>query len=235
MISKQRFIRIKNVKRGLTEMKKNIKKIAAFMLAVIMVFGLMGVVTYASELDPVVTVYITKTNFSAGGYDFEHGEYIPSEYQGLSDTPADSTKFSDDLFAVEVHLNQINTTSTRAVYDSTYSGALNALDVIIAALQSKGKNVYGGWDTYNDGGYITGFDGDGSSNYSYYEMYYDDFSESWFRHYTGMNWQFAYNTVEDGILTESNVYGTSVTNLFDGMHIVFDLSFYNMFYPAPVS
>lgn len=213
-------------------MKKNIKKLAALMLAVIMAFGLMGVITYASEDDPVVTVYITRTNFSAGGYDFDDGEYIPSEYEGLSPTPAYITRYSDDLFAIDVHLNQINTTATRAVYNSGYSGALNALDVIIAALQAKGKNVNGGWDSYNGGGYITGFDGDDSSNYFYYEDYYDDISESWFRHYTGMNWQFAYNTVEDGILTESNVYGTSVTNLFDGMHIVFDLSFYNMFYPA---
>ena len=214
--------------------KKIIRKYAAMLLATIMVFGVMGVVTYATEDDPVVTVYFTKHNFTSGGYDFEEQEPIYSYYIGTSPAPTYASRFSDDLFAVPVHINQINTSVTKQVYNSNYSGSLNALDVIIAALQSEGRIVHGGWDSYNQpaGGYITDFDDDGSTDYYGYVIYPDDISGEDFYLYTGTNWQFAYNTSVNGTLVESNTYGTNVTNLFDGMVIVFDLSYYSMYYPV---
>ena len=216
-------------------MKKiKIKRFTAVLLAVIMMFGVMGITAYASEDDPVVTVYFTKHNFTSGGYDFEEGEPIYSYYIGTSPAPTYQTRFSDDLFSVQVHINQINLTDTRSVYNSGYTGAKNALDVIIAALQSESRVVHGGWDLYSDpqGGYITGFDDDGSTDYYGYVIYPDDISGEDFYLYTGTNWQFAYNTSVNGTLVESDTYGTNVTNLFDGMVIVFDLSYYSMYYPV---
>ena len=209
---------------------KKTKKVLAVLLAVVMMFGVMGVTTFASEEDPVVTVYFTRNNFSAGGYNFTTGNYIPSVYQGAQTTPSATTKFAEDLFMVQVHVNQVDTSVTKGYYNADYTGSKNALDVVIKALLDKGRTPYGGWDAYNGGGYLGGFLSDGSTDYLGSEEY-EGPDGNWYYKYEGTNWQFAMNSENSNTLVESSSYATSITNLFDGMVIVFDLSYYEMYYP----
>lgn len=213
-------------------MKKVSKKVISLVVAVIMVFSVMSVTAFASSTDPEITVYFTTGNFTSGDYNFVQDVPIPSTHNGTSPAPDSSTAFATDLYSVTVNLSDVNTTVTRAIYDTEgeYTGGKNALDVIITALISKGRSPYGGWDSYNSpaGGYITGFANDGSTNYYGYTVY--NYNNHTYYHYTGTNWQIAYNTSVGGNLTASSVYGTSITNLFDGMVIVFDLSAYDMYY-----
>jgi hypothetical protein len=218
-------------------MKKTSRKALSLFLAVLMLCSIMSVTAFASPTDPEITVYFTRGNFTPGGYDFANETYLPSVYQGTSPTPAASTAFANDLFAVTVSLSSIDTTATRAVYASSgqYTGNINALDVIITALIAKSRSPYGGWDSWSSpaGGYISGFLNDGSTSYNGYTIYEDEGTGNTYYHYTGTNWQIAYNTTFGGNLSAASVYGSSITNLFDGMVIVFDLSDYDMYYLAP--
>ncbi len=214
---------------------KNFKKLLSICLVIVMLCGVMSIDVFAHSDTDVYTVYFTRGNFTTGGYDFDTDTYIASTYQGTSPTPASSTAFASDLFPVTVTRSSINTTTTRAIYapNSECTGDINVLDVILTALISKGRTPYGGWDSYNtpNGGYITGFDDDGSTDYYGYEEYVAPNGDLYYK-YTGTNWQIAYNTSVNGTLSAASTYGTSITDLFNGMVIVFDLSDYEMYYPA---
>jgi hypothetical protein len=211
-------------------MKKTSRKALSLFLAVLMLCSIMSVTAFASPTDPEITVYFTRGNFTTGGYDFANDTYIPSVYQGTSPAPDSSTAFASDMFVTTVKLSEINTTFTRSVYSAptSFTANPNALDVIITAINKFSRTPYGNWDSYNYGGYIEGFLADGSTDYYGYTEYY--YGSHLYYNYTGTNWQIAYNTTIGGNLYASSVYGTGVTNLFDGMVIVFDLSTYNMYY-----
>lgn len=213
-------------------MKKTSRKALSLFLAVLMLCSIMSISAFATSDDPEITVYFTTGNFSSGGYNFITDTAIDSVYQGNSPTPATSTAFSNDLFAVTLNVSDIDTTATRVYYNAptSFTGNPNVLDVVIQVLIDAGRTPYGGWDSYNtpNGGYLTGFANDGSTNYYGYTEYH--YNGHLYYHYTGTNWQIAYNTTSGGTLYATSTYATSITNLFDGMHIVVDLSDYDMYY-----
>lgn len=218
-------------------MKKTSRKALSLFLAVLMLCSIMSVTAFASPTDPEITVYFTSGNFTTGGYHFDpnyDNEYfIPSTYQGTSPIPATSTAFASDLYSVTLNLSDVDTDVTRLFYSAptSFTDNPNVLDVIIQALLEGDRTPYGGWDSY--GGALYGFNDDGSTSYYGYvnEIHYGRN----YRHYTGTNWQIAYNTTSGGTIVAASTYGTGETNLFDGMHIVFDLSAYDMYYYYPTT
>ena len=216
-------------------MKKSIKKVLSLALVLVMLCSMMSISAFAYSDDDEYTVYFTEDLFDTGSYNFTNDTYTDSSYIGTN-PPSSTSAFSSDLMEVTVRRGDIDTVATRAIYApyGEYTGDINVLDVILTALLDNSRTPYGGWDTYNNGGAIYGFGGDGSTDYfGYVEEIHN---AKLYRKYTGTNWQIAYNTYDDGPLAASSVYGSSVTNLFHGMDIVFDLSNYTMYYlmgPAP--
>lgn len=224
---------------------KSMKKLFAVVLAVVMLFGVMSVSTFASTEDPEVTVYFTTNMFTAGGYVDGQGPVVQTYRSNLD--PQYHTNTGFDYQGIKVKRSEIlaNLTTIRSTYaPSGYSSDPNVLDAIVRALQSQldeeNEPIYTiecGWDSYNtpNGGYINSYSPDGEP--VYYSTYQVQKTETvggvpvttTYNVYSGYGLRYAFGPV--GNISEPTYYA-SYYDIYDGMVIVVDYSYYQFFYPA---
>lgn len=207
---------------------KHVKKIVSLVLALVMALSL-NVTTFAAENTAaladtdMVTVYFTKNTFTEGGLTGYQ------EYTG-GNSPA-ATSYNTDLVAdcaITLSVSEINQYMNRSVYKSDYTGNLNVLDAIIAALRKQNSSIAisGGWDSYTtpNGGYINSA---GTVVPTYGETRTATVDGVSYTVYTGYGYNIA--CTQDGVLRELDYYGTEY-DLTAGMKIVFDYGYYEIYW-----
>jgi len=222
-------------------MFKKFKKLAALILTVVMVFGVMSISAYASATDPEVTVYVTTNMFETGEYDdVNHCPVI----QTFKKTESPSNHLMTGYTPITVKVSDLTTyglSSIRSYYNSSFTGNANVLDAIIYALIGKGQTVYCGWDSFTspNGGYINSFYNDGIPAYNdpaYNVPKVEGGTTVYYTIYSGTGLKVACTQeFEDEdeetyyALDEISEYATRY-ELTDGMDIVIDLSPYVIYY-----
>lgn len=139
------------------------KRILSMVLVVLLLCSMLSISAFASPADPTVTVYITTGMFTQGGY--ANGAPVIQTYK-TNENPANH--LMSGYTAITFNMSSINTTSTRAFYNSSLTGPANVLDAIIHAVQVAGQTPSCGWDGswYPYGGYINSFSPDGVPTYN---------------------------------------------------------------------
>lgn len=226
-------------------MKKNIKKVLSLALVLVMLCSMMSISVFAED-DPYVTVYITRGMFTPGGYNPQLHEPKLQEYVG--GIPGSNNYFNGLVLpngqyfsAQTIKISDINAalSAARTCYGGTgLPSTPNVLDAIYVAITMPKVTVegvphdkytpIGGWDTWGNGGYISYFTPDGTTNTDDPDEFYDSTTEVTYDIYSGTGWQIA--CTQNGTLSEISTYGTNYA-LFSGMKIVFDLSYYEIYYP----
>ena len=206
---------------------RNFKKALSLCLVLVMLCSVMSISAFASNDDPYVTVYITEGMFTEGGYDDNAGEPIIQTFM-VGEDPSDY--LMSGYTAISFNRSDINTTTTRAYYNSSLTGSANVLDAIIHALRSKTQTPVCYWDTWNspNGGYVYSFSPDGIPET--YDTEQDTKNGVLYDVYSGTGLKVAF-TQANGTVDEPTNYATNYT-LTDNMVIVLDMSDYVIYYPA---
>ena len=217
---------------------KKTRKLFAAILAVVMLFSIMSISTYASPEDPEVTVYFTTNMFSPGGYVDGVGPVISTYRSDYDPQEHSNTGFS--YLGIKVKRSEIlaNLASIRGEYaPAGYTSNPNILDAVIFALKDNNYTVSCGWDSYNtpNGGYINSYSPNGVA--VTYPTYMDTKTETIggvevetdYYVYSGIGIRYAFGT--NGNITEPSLYATNY-EISDGMEIVVDYSYYQFYYPA---
>lgn len=214
---------------------KNIKRFLSLMLVLAMVFAMSSSVFAAEATSSgTVTVSVTFNKFTKGGMDAE-GNPIEQAYKGGTPTMADANA-NYYILNYEMKIDDIKKLAVDGmVRDSVYNAPaglqVNVLDAIIAAFYN--NNVYdiqGGWDDNPierpAGGYIHYVE---RQNITYNPTRQEVVNGTTYDVYSGTGWNIA--CTQNGELTALSLYGTSY-ELVNGMEIVFDISEYEIYYPA---
>lgn len=214
---------------------KNIKKFLSLMLVLAMVFAMSSSV-FAAEAaaSGTVTVSITYNKFTQGGMDAE-GNPVEQAYKGGTPTMADANA-NYYILNYEMKIDDIKELVVDgmvrdAVYNAPAGLQVNVLDAIIAAFYKHDiYEIQGGWDANPverpAGGYIHYVEG---QNITYNPTRQEVVNGTTYDVYSGTGWNIA--CTQNGALTALSLYGTSY-ELVDGMEIVFDISEYEIYYPA---
>ncbi len=209
-------------------MKKSTKKVLSVILSVMLLCSVMSISVFATENDPFITVYITEDMFTEGGYDTENRTPIIQTYKvGVSPVSHLMPGYS----AITFNRSDINTTTTRAYYNSTLVGNANVLDAIIYALLTENQTPVCYWDTWNspNGGYVYSFSPDGMPD-TYDTEYGVEVDNVLYDIYSGTGLKVAF-TQANGVVDEPALYANNYS-LSDNMVIVLDMSEYLIYYPA---
>lgn len=217
------------------------KRIISMVLVVLLLCSMLSISALATG--PSVTVYFTRGMFSAGGFDTNTYQPIKQHYNG--GIPSANNEFSSILGLSIPPVEIADIPNMNAFYgNGTGLYSPNVLDAIAYVLtETHTQNPddptevftpVGGWDEDGDpeGGYISYFYPDGSTQYNGGTMYQAG-NGAWYFHYTGWGWQIACTQLVNGIPTikEVDEYATQY-GLSDGMVIVFDYSYYDIYYPV---
>lgn len=205
---------------------KHMRKAFSLILAFVMIVSLSVPAFAASTDDAVVTVYVTTGMFTPGGIDAS-GNEVKQTYNGGNpgaNLIDDYEAFPADGLSIGALLEDC-----RDVYGapSTLSDDVNVLDAIIFSLAANGFSCSGGWDTYSqpNGGYISDVAGYPSTcNVSSVAINGVSYTK-----YSGMGWNIAFT--QNGSYVVPALYGNNYV-ITDGMSIVFDYSYYELYYPA---
>ena len=214
---------------------KNIKKFLSLLLVLAMVFAMSSSV-FATEATSsgTVTVSVTYNKFTKGGID-ANGNAVAQAYKGGTPTMADANA-NYYILNYEMSIDDIKELVVDGlIRDSVYNAPaglqVNVLDAIIAAFYNHDVYVIeGGWDANPvegpAGGYIHYVEG---QNITYNPTRQEVVNGITYDVFSGTGWTIA--CTQNGELTALSLYGTSY-ELVDGMEIVFDISEYEIYYPA---
>lgn len=202
---------------------KHMRKALSLLLVLAMVVCFAVPAMAASPEGATVTVYITEGMFTPGGID-DAGNQIFQEYKGGT-IPADAKTATLKVSNLPV----ADLAVLKASYGNpdTTSETVTVLDAIAYALGENNLSYTGGWDTWNtpNGGYISSVSGyTGESNAEEVEI-----GDTLYTKYSGKGWNIAFG--QGDTLTAPEYYGTSY-EVTDGMTIVFDFSYYELYYAA---
>ena len=199
-------------------MKKQMKKVLAITLALVMVFA-MSSVAFAAPTG-YVSVSVTQDNFDTSGAYTGEGDEVTVQGKTITE--------------YEVSIASINQAITNGLKTSTYlpsgvtdpmGGQASVIDAIIIALQNNNiTNIQTGWSSYTPaGGYISNF-----GNYQLTQndvTYFNKNGKKWGLS-TGTGWNIAYTNANDTMVAAST-YASNIA-LTDGMDIIIDVSAYSM-------
>ena len=100
--------------------------------------------------------------------------------------------------------------------------------VLVEGVPQNKYTPVGGWDSWGNGGYISYYTPDGTINADDPDEYYDPITGVTYDIYSGVGWQIA--CTQSGTVSEISQYATNYS-LTSGMVIVFDRSYYEIYYP----
>lgn len=214
---------------------KSMRKFLALAMVLVMVLS-MSVTAFAREpaTSGSVTVYVTQNMFTIGGMD-ANGNVINQAYVGGTPTMTNANPnfyiLNYEMSIAEIEEMVVDGMVRDDVYDAPTGLQTNVLDAIIAAFYKHGVyGIYGGWDANPvegpAGGYIYSVDG---QNLEYNETVQETVNGVTYDVYSGTGWNIA--CTQNGTISAIPLYGTNYP-LVDGMQIVFDVSPYQIYYPA---
>lgn len=214
---------------------RHMRKALSLLLVLAMVVCFAVPAMAASPADATVTVYVTTGMFTKGGINGTTGAQIPQAFSGGDPASHLLTGYTKVTLDIEdITSEQLTTYRGKYNAPTTLSTDVNVLDAVVAALSIRGFTCAGGWDSYStpNGGYISSVSPNGipenhvgtaTINGVNYTKYYG----------TGWNLAFTqYNEETEAFeYVVPKYYGTRYI-VEDGMTIVFDLSAYELYYPA---
>ncbi len=213
---------------------KHIKKFLSLLLVLTMVLAMSSGVFAKKATSGTVKVSITYNMFTKGGLDAA-GEPTQQVYKGGTPTMANVNAnyyiLNYEMSIEDIQELVVDSGVRDAVYNAPAGLQTNVLDAIIAAFYNNNVfDIEGGWDAHPvegpAGGYIHYVAGQNiETNDPRQEtvngIKYDVFS--------GTGWNIA--CTQNGVISALGLYGTNY-ELVDGMEIVFDVSPYEIYYPA---
>ena len=213
---------------------KHIKKFLSLLLVLTMVLAMSSGVFAKEATSGTVKVSITYNMFTKGGLDAE-GKPADQAYKGGTPTMANVNAnyyiLNYEMSIEDIQELVVDSGVRDTVYNPPAGLQTNVLDAIIAAFYNNNVfDIRGGWDAHPvegpAGGYIhyveqQNIETNDPRQETVNGIKYDVFS--------GTGWNIA--CTQNGVISALELYGTNY-GLVDGMEIVFDVSPYEIYYPA---
>ena len=212
-------------------MKKQMKKVLAIMLALVMVFAMTATAFAGTNTTGSVTVSVMQNSFNTSGNYVGNGGATPVG----TDEDGNSiyvVNYTVPISTVESYIEN----GYKYVYlpedvDDPMDGEASVLDAIIVALDMNGvTDIDAGWDNTNlpeygltPGGYINNINSDArvTNTVTYFQ---GENGNKWGRS-IGSGWNIAYGI--GSTLSKASVYASNI-ELENGMNIIIDISLFDM-------
>lgn len=213
---------------------KHIKKFLSLLLVLTMVLAMSSGVFAKEATSGTVKVSITYNMFTKGGLDAD-GKPADQAYKGGTPTMANVNAnyyiLNYEMSIEDIQELVVDGEVRDAVYNAPAGLQTNVLDAIIAAFYYNNIfDIQGGWDAYPmhgpAGGYIHYVQG---QNIETNDPRQETVNGIKYDVYSGTGWNIA--CTQNGVISALELYGTNY-GLVDGMEIVFDVSPYEIYYPA---